>query len=444
MTLLSQVRPASEALGTGRWGVHIAISHAVFPYREVHLGQYFLSIMQPYVMGAEIIYEEDSLFTIFGDQRETWDDKLTKGKREMTRKFYKFAKTHARLGKSVRNIAFLEGRYAAPFNGFICDCEQDPHYSVWGLFGNNAPEWGHGQPEKCRQLLDVLMPGASTHPLRQDYKKRRFYFSGTPYGDFDCLPIESSVDYFNGYKLIMNLGWNTFIEQDYQKLKDYVANGGTLLTGLPQFSKHIKRDFLKDMADLDLYNGGDLTEFCGIKVLGAGQEYSGKWNCEGREQMIESDLSAIPSDSCDEDGKALLAQVTLSGAQVVAYDEVSKKPLLVKNKFGKGYVYTFTIWAYPGHELFQKFSATWVENLSKQTLGDVYVVDDTKEVFWTLRKDKETTSIFMLNTDWTEQGNVKTVKVVAGDVQKDVQIKERTLVKVDVNGQTISVATFEL
>lgn len=444
MNLLSQVRPASEMLGSGRWGVHIAISHAVFPYRETHLGQYFLAMMQPYIMGAEIIYEEDSLFTIFGDERETWDDYITKGKREMTRKFYKYAKTHNRTGKSIRNIAFLEGRYAAPFNGFICDCEQDPHYSVWGMFGNNAKEWGHAQPEKSRQLLDVLMPGASTHPLRQDYKKRRFFFSGTPYGDFDCLPVEVDGKYYNDYKLLLNLGWNTFIEQDYEKLKTFVQNGGTLLTGLPQFSKHVKREFLNDMLDLNLYNNGDLTEFCGIRVLGRGQEYCGEWDCDNRDKIVESDLSAICSDSIDEDGKAIIADVLLVGAEVVAVDKTSKKPLLVRNKFGNGYVYTFTIWAYPGHELFQKFTATWVENLAKQTLGDIYVVDETKEIFWTKRKDGDLTSIFMLNTDWTVKGNVKRAKLIVGNAEHFIEVKERTMVRVDVQKSQISISVCEL
>lgn len=443
MTLLSQMRPASEALGSGRWGVHIAISHAFFPYRETHLGQYFLSIMQPYLMGAEIIYEEDSLFTIFGDQRETWDDLLTKGKREMTRKFYKFAKTHARIGKSIRNIGFIEGRYAAPFNGFICDCEQDPHYSVWGLFGNKERTWGHCQPEKCRQLLDVLMPGASTHPLRQDYTKRRFYFSGTPYGDFDCLPIEATADYLKNYKLLLNLGWNTFIEQDYSKLKEFIKNGGVLLTGIPQFSTHVKRDFLSDMKDLALFNDGDLSEFCGIKVKSSGIEYCGEWDSVDRNNIAESDLSAMPNDDKYEDGKALTANVELVSAEVVAWDSKTKQPLLVKNKFGNGFVYTFTLWAYPGHELFQKFTATWIEILAKDTLDDNYVVDDTKEIFYVKRKNGDKTSIFMLNTDWTVKGNVKTAKIITGDKSHVVSVKERTLVRVDVLGKDITTKVYE-
>ena len=232
--LCSQARPAAEALGKGDWGVHIAIQHGFqLNHPEHHLGLYFLSLYQPWMMGASMIYEEDSLFQLFKEERQCWDDALTKGKRNMTREFFRFVKTHPRTGKAVRNIAFYEGRYAAPFNGFICGCEQDPDYSVWGKFGNNAPEWGHRQPEKCRHLLDVLMPGASVHPLRQQYEKRRFYFSGTPYGDFDEVPAEVSADYLKQYRLLLNFGWNTMIKEDYEKLKDFVVNGGTLFTGSP-------------------------------------------------------------------------------------------------------------------------------------------------------------------------------------------------------------------
>ena len=61
--------------------------------------------------GAETIYEEDSLFNLFKEERQAWDDFLTKGKRDMTRKFFKFAKTHPRKGKNVRRIAFLYCRF---------------------------------------------------------------------------------------------------------------------------------------------------------------------------------------------------------------------------------------------------------------------------------------------------------------------------------------------
>ncbi len=444
MTLLSQARPAAEALGNGGWGVHIAIQHMRQPYMSTHLGEYFLCLMQPWIMGAELIYEEDCLFGMWSEERMTWDDLLVKGKRDMTRSFYKFVKTHPRKGRNVRNIAFLEGRYAAPFNGFICDVEQDPHYSVWGAFGNPDPTWGHCQPEKCRQLLDVLMPGASTHPLRQKFNKRRFYFSGTPYGDFDCIPVEADTDYWRSYRLLLNLGWNTMIPEDYQKLKDFVSGGGILLTGIPQFSTHVGRGFLKDMQDLSLWNGGDLTQLCGIRVNGCGSKYSGQWNCAGREAILEPELSALPSDHPDEDGPSCLADITLDGAQVVAWDAFSGKPMLVKKPLGKGWVYTFTLWAYPGHEQFQRFCAAWIAELAKSALPQTYLEDPSGEVFWTRWEQDESTVLMVLNTDWTAPGNEKQVTLHTQTQQIPLSVREQTLLVVTIQDGAAKIQEYTL
>ena len=425
-TLLAQARPAAEALGKGRWGVHIAIQHNFQPYHENHLGQYFLSMFQPWMMGANTIYEEDCLFELYKEEKQCWDDLLTKGKRDMTRKFFRFVSTHPRRGKNVRKIAFLEGRWAAPFNGFICDVEQDPHYSVWGLYGNDAPEWGHGQPEKSRQILDVLMPGACTHPLRQRFDRRRMFFAGTPYGDFDCVPVEASAEYLKNYELIANLGWHSANAEDDEKLFSFVKDGGTLLTGIPQFSRHKKRDFLKDFDDLDIENGGDLSALCGLRVLGRGVEYSGQWNAVGRESWREPELCGLPSDDVTEDGRAYLAKIELCGAEVVAWDAFNGEPMLVRNRLGDGYVYTLTLWAYPGHELFARFSAAVLARLAEKTLGDVYVEGGTGEVFWTVwKQDDGSTALMLLNTDWTERDNEKTVTVRFGGGSYDTTVKER-------------------
>ena len=424
--LLSQARPAAEALGDGRWGVHIAIQHHYQPYQHTHLGQYFLSLLQPWVMGAETIYEEDCLFNMFKEERMAWDDLLTKGKRDMTRQFFKFAKTHPRQGKNVRKIAFLEGRYAAPFNGFICDCEQDPHYSVWGLYGNPDASWGHGQPEKCRQVLDVLMPGASTQPFRQDFRKRRFFFSGTPYGDFDCVPVEASESYVNQYELLLNLGWHSANGEDTAKLRGFVEAGGTLLTGIPQFSTHLGRQFLADMEDLALDTQA-LEELSGIRVLGKGETYCGQWNCSGRGAMTEPELSAMPSDSPDEDGDAILAAVELLDAEVVAWDTFTGAPMLVRKALGKGWVYTLTLWAYPGHERFRKFSAAWVQQLAENARGDFYAMDSSGEVFWTVWEQDDQKRMYLLNTDWTVLGNVKQTVVAWMGEETTVSVREGVL-----------------
>jgi len=425
--ICSQARPAAEVFKDGEWGVHIAIQHAYQPYHENHLGQYFISLLQPWMMGAKMIYEEDSLFNLFKEERQTWDDALTKGKRDMTREFFKFAKTHPRKGNVVRKIAFVEGRYAAPFNGFICDSEQTPDYSVWGLFGKNDPLWGHNQVEKCRHILDVLMPGASTQPLRQDFSKRRFFFSGTPYGDFDEVPTEAQSSYLKQYSLLLHMGWNTMIDEDYNKLREYVYDGGTLLIGLTQFSTHVKRDFLKEMSDLALYNGGDLRELCGVRVKGAGELFSGDWNCADKEKFPEVSLSSLPNNNRAEDGPCRLAEVELAGAEPFIWDSAKKHPLVVRHSFGKGVVYLLTAYAFFGHEELQRPMAQLVAYLASGNLPECRVIDPSGEVFWNMwNESADVRRLMLLNTDWTTAGNRKqvTVEVPWGSFETEVVERE--------------------
>jgi len=406
--------------------VHIAMQHPFQPFFETHLGMYYLSLFQPWMMGANMIYEEDSLFQMFKEERQAWDDRLTKGKRDMTREFFRFVKTHPRKGTPTRKIAFVEGRYAAPFNGFICDTDQDPDYAVWGLFGKNDPLWGHRQPEKCRQLLDVLMPGASTQPLRQDFTKRRFFFSGTPYGDFDEVPTEAKPEYFDRYSLLLHLGWNTMIAEDHDKLSRFVNNGGTLLIGLPQFSRHVRRDFLEDMMDLDLWNRGDLTELCGIRVKGPGMRYSGQWNMIGREQAFIPELSGIPSKSPEEDGPCRLARLELAGAEAVIWDAMTGEPLVCRFRKGKGTVYIVTAFAYPGHEALRDVMAFLIARLASENLPETRVDDPSREVFWNEWIESESVRrLMLLNTDWTTAGNGKSVHVESGDIRFETNVVER-------------------
>lgn len=424
--ICSQARPAAEALGNGEWGVHIAIQHAFQPYFENHLGIYYLSLLQPWMMGASMIYEEDSLFLLFKEERQAWDDLLTKGKRDTTRNFFRFAKTHPRKGAPTRRIAFVEGRYAAPFNGFICDTDQSPDYAVWGLFGKNDPLWGHRQPEKCRQLLDILMPGASTQPLRQDFTRRRFFFSGTPYGDFDEVPTEAKTEYLQRYSLLLHLGWNTMIQEDYDKLSAFVENGGTLLIGLPQFSRHVRREFLEEMMDLDLWNGGDLSDFCGFKVKGPGKRYSGQWNAIGREGFVVPELSGVPSKSPEEDGPCRLAQLEMTGAEPVIWDAMTGETLVCRFSKGRGTVYAVTAYAYPGHEALREVMAALIARLASQNLPQTRVIDTSREVFWNeWVEDGDVRRLMLLNTDWTKAGNRKAVRIEAGDIQFETGVVER-------------------
>jgi len=431
--LLSQARGTARAFGKKEWGVHIAIQHCKQPYLESHLGWYYLSLFQSWMMGANFLYEEDSQFLMLKEERQCWDDALTKGKREMTRWFLRYAKTHPRYSQPQVNIGVLQGRYAPPFNGFICGTEQDPSYSVWGEFGRKEPSWGHRQPEKGYQVMDVLMPGASTHPLRQRYDRRRFFFSGSPYGDFDQVPVESNLNNLNGYKLLLYLAWNTMIPADYRKLVRYVESGGTLFLSVPHFSRHEDRNFLETMEDLRLFNNGDILNLCGVKISGRGVMYSGRWQATGPDFKGARcpELSRAPSWNPNEDGPCHLAEIELQRARAVIIDPVSKKPLVVKHCFGRGCVYLMTTWAYPGHEELADLSGAVVSRLCEKNMVCPRVTDPTRETFWTYwPSGKRSGKLMLLNTDWTKTNECKPVNISTPAVSFKTKVREREMLAI--------------
>ena len=265
-------------------------------------------------------------------------------------------------------------------------------------------------------------------PLRQDYQKRRFFFSGTPYGDFDEIPTEASCDYFKNYSLLLHLGWNTMIGEDHAKLCSFVEEGGTLLIGLPQFSCHTRRDFLADMQDLALWNNGDLTELCGVKVLGQSSEFSSQWNCADRPELawMAPELSAVPNDNPLEDGPCRLAELEFTGAEPYIWDASTGKTLVSRFRKGKGTVYLMTAYAYFGHEALQKVSAALVASLASENLPENFVCDPTGEVFWNEHVESESVQrLMLLNTDWTTAGNKKAVTVHTRDLSFATTVTER-------------------
>ena len=126
----------------------------------------------------------------------------------------------------------------------------------------------------------------------------------------------------------------------------------------------------------------------------------------------------------------MLAAVELVDAQPVAWDSFTGEPLLVRKKLGAGWVYTFTLWAYPGHERFQKFCAAWVQRLAEEARGDFYAEDPSGEVFWTVWEAEGERRMWLLNTDWSEPGNEKTITVSAKGRQFPLSVREGILTEV--------------
>jgi hypothetical protein len=181
------------------------------------------------------------------------------------------------------------------------------------------------------------------------------------------------------------------------------------------------------MQDLALWNHGDLSELCGVKVKGCGEIFSGEWNSPDKMRFPKVDLSAIPSKSPDEDGVCRLAEIELCGAEPYIWDAAKKAPLVVRYRYGSGMVYLLTAYAYFGHECLQKIMAQLVAKLAAENLPKCRVIAPCGEIFWNMWEESPTVKrLMLLNTDWSTRGNAKTVTVQVPGISFKTEIIERT------------------
>lgn len=376
LLILPNARGAARAFGGREWGAHVASHHNALPELSFGLRRFWLGMALPWVMGARFVFEEDSLFSCFTDRRMTGQDYLPAGKQTINRWLYKYAATHPRQGEPLVDIAVMQGRYAPPVSGLSVanngdtpdQAYADENYPVWSHTGRLQWEWGYRQPEKGLHLLEILAPGIFLTPLHQDTRRVRKFFSGCPKGEFDFLPVEAGAEVMRRYTLLLFLDWHTMSPDtdDYDKLLAYARQGGAVFLSVPHLTTRSDRDFLREMGDLRLYRQGDVSDLCGVRVRGKSQEiYSDAQWIDGWEDTGGNKTPLrLPNESPEEDGPCHLAEVEMAGAQVIARDAASGRPLLVRHDVGSGAVYLLCTWAYPGHEALQKVSAHIVDRLT--------------------------------------------------------------------------------
>ncbi len=450
LTTLPIARGVARAYNKPIWGAHVASQHNIQNELETALGRYWISMFLPYVFGANFAYEEDSLFQNNKYYRMANDDYMTLGKQIVTKDYYKHIQTHSRVGTPQVDIAFIQGRHEAPFtalatcNGSLPIIHPEEDQRIWGKNGSPKEEWGHRQPEKGWHLLETVAPQIYVPPLKQNPSKVRKVFSSNPYGEFDFLPIEAPQNVYNQYKILFMIGWNTMRDNakgindnfinDYQRLKNYVENGGVIILSVPQLSKRTDREFLSDIKNADLYNGGDVADLFGARIGSACEQIS-KAVAVGdfpvKDYNTDETLIRLPSKHEDEDGDCCLANLELCGAEVVLKDQASGKPLLIRHKVGLGYAYLLCTYAYPGHEKLKHIAPNIIRSLIDiHVKKDVFVKDETNQTYWSDWKHQAGGKLYLINIDWTKIDNQNKVSVQIYDDNFDCVVKERQLLEI--------------
>jgi hypothetical protein len=324
--ILGALRGASRAYGQPRYGAHVAAQWSTSPHDDpAAFRRYFLALATAYIHGTEHIYIEDGLWHM--ERGHSADDRFSpacQGHIRVHQDFYRFTRAHSRRGHMRVPVGFLQGQY----DGWTC-------WSRAKVWGQADPEWDFAEPERSWDLLKVFFPRSVLAPIYRDPCPHESvgFFTGTPYGPADIVPVEADLETLSKYPTLVFLGWNTADTDQVERLHKYVEAGGHLILALPHISTEVRRKQLPRPL-----TGPQVRQLLGLEIHGL-KTSSGNWVAQNTAKG--SMLTASRG------GKVQLGDVLLDGATPRIIDEAGT-PVVVEHKIGKGQVTFVNVAAYPG------------------------------------------------------------------------------------------------
>ncbi len=294
-----------------------------------------------------------------------------------------------------------------------------PGYAVCGAYdlAKKNPNWMHGQPEMSWDVVrKALMP---MPPMLSPNKN--IHFSASPYGLCDVVSFAcdnvTAEHLLKNYKVLIFAGWNTCSVKQYKMLCEYVKGGGRLVMGLVHLSTDDRRRYTSLSVE-NLVNGGDLTELCGVKVVG---ETSRKYwatgptvekNCLGFAARRRFGYMALPL------GK-LEYVFPKENFEELAVDDEDAEPFILRCKNAKGEVFLMNWWAYPAAANMDVGCGAEVEDVgmvgylyryaAKLGRGNVYItgedfVNPDEDCNWMLYSYfPDEGKVYLLNLDYAHE-----------------------------------------
>ncbi len=260
--------------------------------------------------------------------------------RKVISDFYDFVKANpAPRGQPETTLALAKG------NLDLCGHRFNSNAAVAGAYSlaDINPNWLEGAPEQgweiAKRVFYPLMPVLEPCPNR--------FLSGSPFGMVDIVSFAkdriTAQSLASHYKAILFTGWNTASPAQYDTLKAFVSQGGTLFIALPHLSTNITRNHT-GFATTDLLFNGDFSDLCGLKVLSRGKRIYWATAPENSHELgfsFPRRFGII--------GACLgNLQITDPGVETLVVDDEQAAPVLLRRKLGKGTVYFLNTWAYPG------------------------------------------------------------------------------------------------
>ena len=437
--LLADARGAARAYKKAVWGTYIAEGAHKHPEGDDTLRMWWLALHLSYICGSSFANDEESVLRNYHERLYSQGDRFPRTRQEILREFNRFVKSHPRSGELQVKQALLIGRYACDVADGLSDSRREGlPPMVWRFCGANTPEWLPSTPEYGWRYLDVFFPGVWLHSLVQSPRRVRRWYSGTPYGELELIPIEASINVWKQFKLLLLLGWNTMEKGTYQRIKKYVQNGGVIFMSIPHLSTNESRQLQVNRTEpLNLLQDGDFSDVFGVKASGIAGRLSDLETimCDERAPMADRKYkfaTEIGPAVVPKHPPVHLVSVELCGAEVLIRDEATNQPLLVRNRVGKGEAYLLLTHDFPGHSSLSPLMTDLMHELAKNVPAEVELEDATGDVYYTVRTEKDTglVRVHLLNTDWTEACNSRLCRLRLGEKWLSVSVDEGRLTEV--------------
>lgn len=414
------LRGLAKCVDMKSFGVHHALQWSTAPHDEPEKYRRFrLALYLSYMLGATNINTEEGLWRL--EEFYSKFHRFTEPCIECTKQhqdLFKYIKTHSREGKFHTPLALLHGRLDGTI-GFGKGI-------TWGCYDMENLE-----AEESWDLIKVFYPNAvvneSIYRLPCPKDEPCGYYSGTPDGNIDIIPLEHGEKVFCDYRAMAFMGYNLAENKDLKDLKRYVENGGKLL---------LTRAHLTDTTNLYDIKDGNLS-FSDNPL-----SFS-----NGAPEFCKSYVNGISLKVC---------------TNIKTPDKVLEKtddglPLICEYNLGKGTIIMFNTSAYPAHKAICELYKKELKDLMEYAVSaeKVWVKTDEKVEF-TVYDTETNRHIYLLAVDWyNNPEDLRLAKLISGEFEYDIKIPFGVMLKCvsdgkktvwckTENGDVLSVLTDEI
>lgn len=402
------LRGALDSYGVQKHGVHHALQWASAPHdAPEHSRRFRLALYISYMQGATDINTEEGLWHM--EEDFVHFNRMSEGCLEHLKQqqdFHKYLASHTRRGHFYTPFAMVHGRY----DGFV-DFRRN---YTWGWFPSDSkPQGINTDAENSWDLLKVFYPqsrpGESIyrHPCPTD--KPQGYFSSTPLGNVDALPIEKAPFAEMHYGALAFMGYNFYEKEDFERIEAFVRRGGKLIMTQAHMTDTTAYEEIRDR---HIHCCETVFSFT-----------------EGEPEFAEDTVNGVSLPICTNAKVGEVLSCTDSG-----------RPLVSRYKMGEGEVVLFHAGVYPAHpairSLYEDELRDTMKTLTEKEHSWVYCGDDVQ---FTVYDDSEVREIYLIAPDWYRAPEaLRHAEIRVGENRYPVSFAFGTMIKCMVKGDTLA------